>query len=918
MLAAIAGILMLAFSLVQAPSVHAIAYKDMLPSQQAKSWAYTNAVQWCIKHAQTSSFDLSDTSNQSRITPSDAASGKWWQDSWNLQQGPEETVTSTYLHESANGDGVTTCNNVLREGAELWGYGTDFMSLMCDITGTRANGSSCRTGNGDFGSISGSDGFFRQKINDKVYGGSGVVVDNDGLYWLYYSAFMKGCQAKVTSIPAGQGNGDMIYRDIKTVDDKGALKTDTYEGVSKGEVKRVYVDPELKRHSQSCGYIADRVSEYAPALVTWHRAPANKDKVDTPATVNPGQSSQGDADGSASSCRVDGIGWIICPAINFTASIVDKAYIFVEALLVTPALNINTASPTNGTYITWSVMRNIANVAFVIAFMIIIYSQLTGVGVTNYGIKKLLPKLIVSAILVNVSYWICAIAVDLSNILGMSVTSLIDNITAKVPLPPSSVATTGGEVWGPLTATILASTTLVILGLTVLLPLLIAALAAIVTVLVVLVLRQALIVILIVVAPLAFVALLLPNTEDLFKRWRQLFQTLLLMFPIIAIIFAGSELASRTITASTYSSIGGGSAYNGNLLLQVVGAGVAIIPLFITPIVMKTAGGLLNRFAGFVNNPNKGVFDRMRKGADGIRERQEGRRAIRSLNGRPNLSFGKYRRAARRDAITSGIKAERARAEQQYIAGEIGSGDNSTAFGRKVAGGSAIGGLGADPAAIQRALANAKFTIDKAEADEVKAEALLIDGKGVGELNTILSDGKSSAAKKAAALERMVQIGKPADYESAVNQYGHDTNPDNSIIRKTLARSLGENGPQFLKASDLDAIKSGNLGSLKDANGTALRDASGKEISKTLNDIARINVGSGVYSQEKMVSDTNDNLKYAFAAAEAAGKQRLIDTANDLKANQTLRGKIKHNTEAIEEISNSSAHTQIPGQGTFF
>jgi hypothetical protein len=345
LLAAMAGILMLVFSLVQAPTVSAIAYKDMVPSQQAKSWAYTNAVQWCIKYAQTSSFDLSDTSNQSRITPGDAASGKWWQDSWNLQQGPEETVTSTYLHESANSDGVTTCNNVLRDGAELWGYGTDFMSLMCDITGTRANSSSCRTGNGDFGSISGSDGFFRQKINDKVYGGSGVTISNPGLYWLYYSAFQKGCQAKVTTIPAGQGNGDMIYRDIKTVDDKGNIKTDTYEGVSKGETKRIYVDDGLNRHSQNCGYIADRVNEYAPALAAWHRLPANKDKTDNPGTVAPG----GEGDSSASSCRVDGIGWIICPAINFTAGIVDKAYIFVESLLVTPALNVNTSSPSNGT-----------------------------------------------------------------------------------------------------------------------------------------------------------------------------------------------------------------------------------------------------------------------------------------------------------------------------------------------------------------------------------------------------------------------------------------------------------------------------------------------------------------------------------------------------------------------------------------
>ena len=51
-------------------------------------------------------------------------------------------------------------------------------------------------------------------------------------------------------------------------------------------------------------------------------------------------------------------------------------------------------------------------------FLAIIISQLTGFGISNYGIKKMLPRLIIAAILVNLSIYICQIAVDLSNILG--------------------------------------------------------------------------------------------------------------------------------------------------------------------------------------------------------------------------------------------------------------------------------------------------------------------------------------------------------------------------------------------------------------------------------------------------------------------------------------------------------------------
>jgi hypothetical protein len=607
-----------------------------------------------------------------------------------------------------------------------------------------------------------------------------------------------------------------------------------------------------------------------------------------------------------SSCQVDGIGWIICPVINFLANIADQAYKVVDGLLTVPPLNTDINSAANGAYVAWSIMRNFANIAFVIAFILIIYSQLTSAGVSNYGVKKLLPKLIIAAILVNLSYWICAIAIDLSNIIGSSTKDLLDSVAAKMPTSLGDPLSTGG-LWQSIAVSILGGVIAVYLGLSIFLPIIITVVAAIVAVLIVLVLRQALIVMLIVISPLAFVALLLPNTEHLFKRWRELFTTMLVMFPVIAFVFGGSTLASRIIGASALS-LGGDASVN-SWFLKIVAAGVAVIPLFVTPIIMKASGGLLSRFAGVVNNPNKGLFDRMRKGADGFRERQEGRRAIASLNKSPNLSFGKYRRSARRNAIASGIKAEQTRAEQQYVASKIANGDEATAFGRKVAGGGIIGGAGADPAAIQRALANAKFTIEKAELEEVKAASVLIESKGIEALQEIISSPAKSATQKAAALERLVQIGDPGHYEEAVNTYGHDTSEENSIIRKTLSRSLAENGPQFLKAPDLDAIKNGKL---------QIEEPDGSITKLNLADVARRNVASGVYSQEKMVVDSNGSLNFALSSADSAGRELLMQTANDLIKNETLRGKIKHNRAAINTIAGVSESEQIPGQGTFF
>jgi hypothetical protein len=251
-------------------------------------------------------------------------------------------------------------------------------------------------------------------------------------------------------------------------------------------------------------------------------------------------------------CVVPGIGWIICPILNTTSAITDGIYAFVAAFLtVQPVTN----DPESGLFIAWSVMRNFANVAFVIVFLIIIISQVTSMGISNYGIKRMLPRLIVAAILVNISFWVCAIAVDLSNIGGSSIKALFDNIGEGLALPVD--AGTGGwsvgNQWQGVTTSILGGVLLgaaLYVALSALIPVLMACLITIVIVFLALIIRQALIVLLIVVSPIAFVAYLLPNTETLFTRWRRMFTTLLMMYPIIALAFGAAALAGQILAGS--------------------------------------------------------------------------------------------------------------------------------------------------------------------------------------------------------------------------------------------------------------------------------------------------------------------------------------------------------------------------------
>ena len=128
----------------------------------------------------------------------------------------------------------------------------------------------------------------------------------------------------------------------------------------------------------------------------------------------------------ASSCNVDnGLGWIICPITKTLASGMDWVFKTLAGFLAVRPVQ---TGQDNVLYRAWTYMRSIANVAFVIAFLIIIYSQLTNIGLNNYSLKKLLPRLIVAAVMVNLSYFICSVAIDISNILGFSLQDIFIQI----------------------------------------------------------------------------------------------------------------------------------------------------------------------------------------------------------------------------------------------------------------------------------------------------------------------------------------------------------------------------------------------------------------------------------------------------------------------------------------------------------
>ena len=321
---------------------------------------------------------------------------------------------------------------------------------------------------------------------------------------------------------------------------------------------------------------------------------------------------------TGTSCDVQGIGWIICPLSNWLADGIDYMYSALQEFLKTKPLE--TTNQNSGIYLAWVIMRNISNVAFIVAFLVIIYSQLTSVGISNYGVKKMLPRLVIAAVLVNLSFTFCAVLLDLSNVTGYAFQDAFMGIKNTISTVGENTGV--GWTWSEVIVMILSNGALaggvvatVAMGAE-LLPLALSALVGIglvlLLVLLIMAARQALIIILIIISPLAFVCYLLPGTEKWFKKWRDLFFTMLVFFPAFAVVFGGAQLAGIIIIQNATGANGG--------IMQILGMVVQVIPLALTPIILKLSGGVLGKFAGFVNDKNKGLYDRTKNYAKDRRE----------------------------------------------------------------------------------------------------------------------------------------------------------------------------------------------------------------------------------------------------------------------------------------------------------
>lgn len=310
---------------------------------------------------------------------------------------------------------------------------------------------------------------------------------------------------------------------------------------------------------------------------------------------------EGSEEESTPVCQAEAgsLSWIICPTIEIITNATDAIYKAIEQLLIVQPLSTADDSPI---YLIWQYMRSLTNIVFVILLIVVIYSQITGLGISNYGIKRILPRLIITVVLINLSYLICTLAVDLSNIIGFSLRGTLGHIQEAIA-SVNPEALSGDLSIATIVSTLIGGGT--IAGITIsalggigwlfwmLVPVLIAGIISVVVGLLTIAARQALIALLIMIAPLALVAYLLPNTEKWFTKWKDLLLRMLIFYPMFSFLYGASQLAGWALIAASTNALG-----------IILGLAVQIIPIFLGFSLMKMSGTIL----GTLNTGLRRVF----------------------------------------------------------------------------------------------------------------------------------------------------------------------------------------------------------------------------------------------------------------------------------------------------------------------
>lgn len=322
-------------------------------------------------------------------------------------------------------------------------------------------------------------------------------------------------------------------------------------------------------------------------------------------------------------CQPGGINlsWFLCPIINGLADLEQDFETLISDLLQTPVILLNDGSKncsssqdctdTKDIFNAWSNFRLYADVLLIVALLIAIIVEAAGGGVVGeaYTIKRMLPRILIAAILINLSIYLIAGLEDIFNIVGAGLLDAIGDVFGKTNWPLTPNGFTSDVTFISLLGGVSAVAKIAwsgefigFFGLFVLLPALFAIMAVFFTI----VFRQGLLLTMLILSPIAFALYCLPNTEQYFRKWWGLLLKTLMVYPIMMVLFAAGDVGYRimnfiaTSGGSVFTNVGGLTPIIG--LLPFI---ALLAPLFFMPFAFKMSGGAIGGIYNGISNFGK-------------------------------------------------------------------------------------------------------------------------------------------------------------------------------------------------------------------------------------------------------------------------------------------------------------------------
>lgn len=342
-------------------------------------------------------------------------------------------------------------------------------------------------------------------------------------------------------------------------------------------------------------------------------------------------------------------GWVLCPATNFA----DNLYSFFKTLVNNLLFFESDKYENNGLYDSWKVMVTLANTVLVLVAIVMIAAQIFNFEfISAYTVKKALPRIVIAAILIQLSWFMVTTGIQIVNAIGSGLYWLLvapfaskldfgntDGILEMGPILAQNYSgtdkgnTVGNAVvfYYAMVGLGAAAVGAALSGLWI--SIIIAAIGVVISLLVAivtLVIREVLLIVLIAIAPLAIAFWILPGTNGLWNMWWKTFSRLLLMYPLIMLLFAGGTIAA-ILLASTGSGI--------NILFAII---AFFVPMFMIGATYKFAGGAFASIANMTGKIGSSAKSSADKGFNPLRERIKANKEVRKEAKRNEALRGLY------------------------------------------------------------------------------------------------------------------------------------------------------------------------------------------------------------------------------------------------------------------------------------